>query len=269
MDRYILSRSFIHMYWGGRDMQRYRHIVHICVFVIIVAMTYKTHYNPFVMHDIETLPHAIDASKTNDPLYKEIEKKSSTLSEEPQDAYIDKVWKKTPGRNGLKVDVNKSFEKMRKDGVFNKSLLVYEEIEPDVTLSDLQASPIYRGHPEKDMVAFLINVSWGEEFIPDILKVLKEHKVKATFFIEGKWAKENADIVTMIDEQEHMIGNHAYNHPDMARLSEEEIFEQITETNHAIKAIIGKTPTSFAPPSGSFNDQVVQRAHALNMETIL
>src|SRR5699024_9553085 len=89
----------------------------------------------------------------------------------------------------------------------------------------------------------LINVSWGTEHIPDILNTLKEHNSKATFFIEGKWAKENADLVKMIDEQGHTIGNHAYNHPDMARLSSQQITEQITKTNTIIEAILWTVDT--------------------------
>lgn len=73
----------------------------------------------------------------------------------------------------------------------------------------------------------------------------------------------------MIDEQGHIIGNHAYNHPDMATLSNQKIVEQITQTNEILTAITDKTPKWFAPPSGSFNDQVVQSAFNLKMETIL
>ncbi|HLR74259.1 MAG TPA: polysaccharide deacetylase family protein [Virgibacillus sp.] len=250
-------------------MHRYRYIIHVCLFVIIVLLTFQTNYSPLTSHHPELITQSIHVTKSNDPLYKEIQKKSASYYEKPQNAYIDKVWKKTPGRNGIKVNINKSFEKMNKEDIFNESLLVYEEVPPEITLKDLPASPIYRGHPDKDMVAFLINVSWGEEFIPEILTVLKEYHLKATFFIEGKWAKENANYVKMIDEQGHVIGNHAYNHPDMARLSQQEINEQIVETNNIIKAIVGKEPRLFAPPSGSFNDEVVKQAHELNMETIL
>src|SRR5690606_41874461 len=75
------------------------------------------------------------------------------------------------------------------------SLLPYTTLfrSPNKHLNDLQAAPIYRGHPEKQMVAFLINVSWGEEHIPEMLKVLSKHKVKATFFIDGAWAQKNVD----------------------------------------------------------------------------
>ena len=158
---------------------------------------------------------------------------------------------------------------MKQFAEFDESSLVFEEIKPKIHLSDLPPSPIYRGHPEKQMVALLINVSWGTEQIPTILKTLKEHDVKATFFIEGKWAKENKEYVRMIAEQEHLIGSHAYNHPDMARLSKAQNLQQITETNEIIEAIVKVRPKWFAPPSGSFNEQVVELAHGEGMETIL
>ncbi|WP_424474977.1 polysaccharide deacetylase family protein [Oceanobacillus kimchii] len=249
-------------------MRRYQKFLNLFVFIILVFTVIDLNYNPFQLNPLE-VSMEVPTSST-DELYMEIEQKSKEYKEEPQNAYIDNVWKKTPGRNGRQVDVNASYEKMKDDeNRFNDDLFVFDEIPPKVSLDDLPASPIYRGHPEKQMTAFLINVSWGEEYIPEILQVLKKHEVKATFFIEGKWAKENSEIVQMIDEQGHLIGNHAYNHPDMATLSEEEAYNQINQTNQILNAITGETPKWFAPPSGSFSDTVVQTAADLNMETIL
>src|SRR5699024_7883041 len=250
-------------------MYKYRNFIQLIVFMLIVFLTFKIDYNPFISDDIQSIANITHVSKIEDPLYQEIKDKKSSVEEEPQNAYIDRVFKKTPGRNGVRVNVEESYKKMKKDGTYNQSLLVYEQIPPEITLKDLPPSPIYRGHPEKDMVAFMINVSWGTEHIPNILNILKENHVKATFFIEGKWAKEHAEMVKMIDEQDHVIGNHAYDHPDMRNLTIDEIQDQIQQTNNIIKAIIGKTPTLFAPPSGSFTDDVVEIAHELKMETIL
>ncbi|HLR41830.1 MAG TPA: polysaccharide deacetylase family protein [Pseudogracilibacillus sp.] len=208
-------------------------------------------------------------SSTTNPLLTEIKEKAATYEEAPEDAYIDSVYKKTPGRNGRKVNVQKSYAKMKKKNQFDETKLVFDSISPKVSLNDLEASPIYRAHPKKQMVGLMINVSWGTEHIPSILAILKEKNVQATFFIEGKWAQENKDILKMIHEENHLIGNHAYNHPDMARISETEMKKQIIQTNEIIEAIIGESPHYFAPPSGSFNDQVVEIAHDLNMETIL
>lgn len=208
-------------------------------------------------------------SETDDELLLMIKRVAENYYEEPEDAYIDRIWKKTPGRNGRKVNVEKSYEKMKQIGIFDESLLVYDQFKPAVSLHDLQYAPIYRGHPEKDMVALMINVSWGSEYIPSILETLKEHGVKATFFVEGKWAKENKRLLEMIAEEKHLIGNHAYNHPDMAKISLNESISQIERTNKIIEAIVGEKPKWFAPPSGSFNDSVVKVADDLSMETIL
>lgn len=248
-------------------MRRYRNLLHVVVFIIIVGLTFDMNKNPFT--PVES-PVIVQTAKTTDSLYEEIKQKAKEYDEPAQNAYIDKVWKKTPGRNGLTVNVEKSYTKMkREDEGFQESLLVFDQITPEVGLKDLPASPIYRGHPEKKMVSFLINVSWGEEYIPNILSILKDNGVKASFFIEGKWAKNNAELVKMIAEQGHLIGNHAYNHPDMAKLSNQNIVDQIVQTNDIIKAITGSTPKWFAPPSGSYNNHVVEVSHHLKMETVL
>ncbi|WP_010093353.1 polysaccharide deacetylase family protein [Ornithinibacillus scapharcae] len=249
-------------------MNNYRKYLHLIVFVIIVMISFNINQNPFQIHD-QAVFSQFEFVQSNDTLYQEIQSKSEHYFEEPSDAYIDRVWKKTPGRNGRKVDVEASYQRMKKAGSFKEELLVYEQIPPKVSLDDLEPSPIYRGHPKKDMIAFLINVSWGTEYIPEILDILKKHNVKATFFIEGKWAKENVDYVKMIQEEGHTIGNHAYNHPDMARLGRSEITKQMEETNKVIHAITGQTPKWFAPPSGSFSHEVVKVADELHMNTIL
>lgn len=211
----------------------------------------------------------VSVGKSTDALLIEIKDKAANYEVLPEDAYMDKIFKKTPGINGRKVNIKKSHASMKKDNVFNEAQLVFDEVAPEVHLKDLPAAPIYRGNPNKNMVAFLINVSWGTEYIPEILKTLKDNNVKATFFIEGKWAKENVESVKMIKEQHHVIGNHAYNHPDMAKITRAEMHKQIDETNEIIEAITEEKPKWFAPPSGSFNDDVVEVAADLEMETIL
>ena len=253
-------------------MRQYRKYVHLLVFIVIVYIALQIDDQFFVYNDMpmkNTLPTIRINQMEDDPLYTEIVEKSIAYEEEAEDAYIDQVWKKMPGRNGLKVNVEKSYERMKERDTFQESFLVFEQVKPDVTLKDLPAAPIYRGHPKKQMVALLINVSWGTEHIYPILNTLKEHDVKASFFIEGKWAKENIELVKAIAEQGHLIGNHAYNHPDMARLTAQENTEQIKQTNEILKAITEETVEWFAPPSGSYTEEVVKIAHDMNMQTIL
>src|SRR5690625_2346409 len=243
-------------------------VLPLIILFILFVLTFLTYRYHLLIEVGAEFPPLMVAKQTND-LLQQIKNNAKEYNEEAEDAYIDHVWKKTPGRNGRIVNVQKSYQNMKKEGFFDASLLVFDEIPPSTSLEDLPASPIYRGHPKKEMVALMINVSWGADYIPSILKTLKNENIKATFFIEGKWAKENKDIVKMIHEQNHLIGNHDYNQPDMAKISSYEIKEQIEQTNDIIETIIDKSPTWFAPPSGSYSNEVVRIVHEYQMETIL
>ena len=62
------------------------------------------------------------------------------------------------------------------------------------------------------MVGLTINVAWGNEYLPRILEILKKHDVKATFFLEGRWVKENLRFAKMIVDANQEVGNHSYTH---------------------------------------------------------
>ena len=247
-----------------------RTTAHVLAFIIVAFITYNSFPNP-LQEDYSVLfnDSAIEVVKKHDDLYGEIEKKANLYEKAPQDAKIDKVWKAMPGLNGKKVNLEKSYNNMKKDGHFNEKKLIFDEISPTVHLEDLPASPVYRGHPDKKMVSFIINVAWGNEYIPDMLETLEKNNVRATFFLEGRWVKENPSIAKMIFDAGHELGNHSYTHPDMKTLGSNAVRDQLIKTNDVIDATTGVKPTWFGPPSGSYRQEVVEIAKELNMGTIM
>ncbi|WP_026689853.1 polysaccharide deacetylase family protein [Alteribacter aurantiacus] len=240
-------------------------------FLFILLLTFISTHNPITSNYIEMLKHeaSVPAMTSKNPLYEEIVNRKAEFEVAPIDARVDKVWKGIPGLNGLSVNEAASYDKMRKEGVFQKNKLVYDQTSPEVTLDDLPPSPIFRGNSEKPMVALMINVAWGNEFLPGMLKTLKEHDVKSTFFLDGSWVKNNPKLAKMIVEEGHEIGNHAYSHPDMKQLSNDRIREELVKTNDIISATLGLNPHWFAPPSGSFRQDVVDIASELSMHTVM
>ncbi len=214
-------------------------------------------------------PMVGSAKMTKNELFRAIEKFSDENNREPIDAKIDSVWKAIPGYNGRTVDIEASYKKMKPKGTFNERKIVYKEIPPKIHLKDLDNQPIYRGNPQKPMVGFLINVAWGNEYIPGILEVLEKHQTKATFFFDGSWVKKNPDVAKQIKDAGHEIGNHAYSHPDLQQRSMEETKEELLKTSQVIEETLDIKPKWFAPPSGSFNETTVQVAEQLDMRTIL
>lgn len=97
-------------------MYRFRRAINVCVFILIVALAFNPNNNPFFISEVSTF----QVVKTSDTLYQEIQEKSSNYSLPPQNAYIDSVWNKTPGRNGVEVNVDESYEKMKEEGTFNE-----------------------------------------------------------------------------------------------------------------------------------------------------
>ncbi|MCH1623736.1 polysaccharide deacetylase family protein [Ferdinandcohnia quinoae] len=248
-----------------------KHYIQFFVFICILLLSIGSLQNPYTTDYVNALKHnqeSVTVSGQNN-LLSEIEKKSIEYEIPAEDAKIDIVWKAMPGYNGLKVDVKASHERMKKDGKFDEKKLVFKQTPPNIHLEDLPAEAIYRGHPNKPMVSFLINVAWGNEYIPDMLTTLKKHNIKATFFLEGRWVKENPELTQMIVDAGHEVGNHSYSHPNMEKLSAELIREQLIQTNDVIEATTGKQVTLFGPPSGSYRAEVVKIADELGMKTIM
>jgi peptidoglycan-N-acetylglucosamine deacetylase len=226
--------------------------------------------NPFSHTYVSGLKSgAIEVSGNKNSLMSEIEMKANEYEVEPSDARKDPVWKVVPGYNGLKVDIKKSYSKMEKEGKFNPEKLVFKQVPPQVHLEDLPPMAIYKGHPEKPMVSFIINVAWGNEYLTGMLATLKKHNVTASFFLEGRWVKNNPGMAKMIADAGHEIGNHSFTHPNMKQLSAPKINEEIRRTNEVIEAVTGVKTKWFAPPSGSYKDEVVEIAAAHKLGTVM
>ncbi|MEH7094598.1 polysaccharide deacetylase family protein [Neobacillus vireti] len=238
--------------------------------IVICLAAWFSVNNPIVEDYIASLTEsALPVMKQTDPLYQRIVKDADTYEIPPSDARIDPVWKAIPGYNGLKVDIAASYKKMKKKGEFDERKLVFVQTKPKVHLENLPPTPIYKGHPDKPMVSFIINVAWGNEYLSDMLATLKRHNVSATFFLEGNWTKKNPELAKMIVSAGHEVGNHSYSHPDMSKLTAEKAKEQMIKTNEIIEAATGEKSVWFAPPSGSYRDETVKIAQNLNMKTVM
>jgi probable sporulation protein (polysaccharide deacetylase family) len=200
-----------------------------------------------------------------------IEQWKAGVEELPIDAVYDKSWKSAiPGYNGRIVDVEASIHKMTATGIVSPDSLVYKEVPPAVSLEQVGVLPIYRGNPNKPAISFMINVAWGNEYLDSMLNTLDKHGVKTTFFLDGSWVKRYPEEAKKIAARGHEIGNHAYSHPDMKTLGTQRIQQEIGKTQEVIQKTIGVKPTLFAPPSGSFDQRVVQIAQSsFQMKTIL
>lgn len=127
----------------------------------------------------------------------------------------------------------------------------------------------YKGNIDNKTVAFACNIDWGNEYIEPMLKVFEDKNIKISFFVTGRWAEKNPEILKLIFAHGHEIGNHGYNHLDYDKLGFEENKKEIKRAHLAIKEILNIDSLYFAPPSGAYNDNTVKAAQELNYDIIM
>ncbi len=105
------------------------------------------------------------------------------------------------------------------------------------------------GRPESREVCLTFDDGPHPEYTPRLLDVLKEHGVRATFFVIGRAASEFPELVRRMVEEGHVVGNHTFNHK-LELLSVEELLREVQQTTETLQGILGRTPTLFRPPKG-------------------
>ena len=128
---------------------------------------------------------------------------------------------------------------------------------------------IYHGNKNSNYVTLMINVYWGNEFLPDMLEVLNGYEIKTTFFVGGQWAEKYPELLQSIYENGHEIGNHGYFHKNHDTLNYDQNIIEISSTHSMVKASIGVEMNLFAPPSGAFNKTTLKAAYQLGYKTIM
>jgi peptidoglycan/xylan/chitin deacetylase (PgdA/CDA1 family) len=89
---------------------------------------------------------------------------------------------------------------------------------------------------------------------PNLLKVLKQHEIKAAFFPIGKKIRTCPELIKEIDQEGHVIGNHTFRHGWWTNfLISGALDREIRMAQEAIETAIGKVPAYFRPPMGLTN----------------
>lgn len=95
-----------------------------------------------------------------------------------------------------------------------------------------------------------------------LLDVFKRKKAHATFFVVGQNVNAYPHILRRIRNEGHTIGNHTFDHPDLAHAGDGAIAQQLDDTNDAIEKHTGVKPRWMRPPYGSYDGRVSREAGA-------
>lgn len=142
----------------------------------------------------------------------------------------------------------------------SEAAIVNDAMKEIVALDDAQ-SEIVHGDRSRKQVIFTFDGGSGAESGEGILSALKKHGITGTFFLTGKFAEENPELVKKIAREGHEIWNHTYSHRDLTALSDEEIKNELVRADVAIQNLTGKsTKPYFRAPYGARDGRVLKAA---------
>ncbi|MFJ4923316.1 polysaccharide deacetylase family protein [Streptomyces sp. NPDC088725] len=101
-----------------------------------------------------------------------------------------------------------------------------------------------------------------------ILRVLREHDVRAMFFVCGEMVSYYGDMLRETADDGHVVGNHTWTHPELPKLSRARIREEMERTSEQIEKTIGTAPLWFRAPYGSWNQDAFELGSELGMEPL-
>ncbi len=113
---------------------------------------------------------------------------------------------------------------------------------------------ICTAHITKKEIAISFDDGPAIHHTPEILQLLQQHAVKATFFCIGKRIAGNENILQQINADGHIIGNHSHSHHfwfDM--FSSKKMLHDLRLMDAAVEKITGLQPKLFRPPYGVTN----------------
>jgi probable sporulation protein (polysaccharide deacetylase family) len=183
-------------------------------------------------------------------------------------AYFPETGEIIPAQPGRNVKVAETVSQVCLASPGSELKLLIAETSPQIT--EAYFKPVYHGNSDTSRVALAINVAWGEEYLPEMLKILSEEKTKATFFLVGSWVKAFPELTKELVAEGHELGNHGLYHGHPLRMKREELKRIISENESLLRSVTGKkTANLFAPPYGEISPLVVGAAGELGYQTIM
>ncbi len=125
-------------------------------------------------------------------------------------------------------------------------------------------------HVDGPFIAMTFDDGPHAQNTPRLLDMLKQRGIKATFFVIGQCAAEYPQIMARIAAEGHEVGNHSWSHPQLSKMGENSVTEQLEKTHEVIAQTTGAAPRLMRPPFGSFTtNQRAWAAHRWGYKCIL
>jgi peptidoglycan/xylan/chitin deacetylase (PgdA/CDA1 family) len=119
-----------------------------------------------------------------------------------------------------------------------------------------------------DEIALTFDDGPNPAWTPHLLDILAAQNTRATFFMVGRFAEAEPALVQRVAAAGHLIGNHSWSHPNMARTAASRIRQELVRTSDTLAQITGQPIRFFRPPYGARRPFTLRTARELGMTSV-
>lgn len=119
------------------------------------------------------------------------------------------------------------------------------------------------GRDDHQWIALTFDTGYNPEVQRQILAVLREYNVKATFLVVGSGVEQAPEVVKDVVADGHELGNHSFTHRDFLGLAPNQVLAELRDTEAAVKAVNPNVTTKpwFRAPFGNTNETIRKIVH--------
>ncbi|MER7171645.1 polysaccharide deacetylase family protein [Streptomyces mesophilus] len=132
----------------------------------------------------------------------------------------------------------------------------------------VRSKPILRLASRNRTMVLTFDDGPDPRFTPHILRTLRQHHVRAMFFVCGEMAAASPDLLREMVDDGHLIGNHTWTHPQLLRLRRSGVLREIESTSEVVQRTVGEAPLWFRAPYGAWNRDAFEIGAGLGMEPL-
>src|SRR5699024_2034795 len=121
---------------------------------------------------------------------------------------------------------------------------------------------------DKKYIALTFDDGPEEGSTEQILDTLQQYDADATFFMLGEKAQENPGLAKRVADEGHEVANHSITHPDLANLDQNQVRNEMLDSQRQIEEATGTKPNLFRPPYGSRSDSVDTVANETDQQLV-
>lgn len=141
--------------------------------------------------------------------------------------------------------------------------------EPDYLDMLRRTGGFFIGNTHQKELYLTFDNGYENGYTGNVLDVLQEKKVPATFFVTGHYLNSAPDMVARMVDEGHIVGNHSWSHPSLPSVGDGQLTDELTKVKKKFTELTGvKEMNYLRPPRGEFSERTLMLSEKLGYTNV-